>query len=65
VKIEEIKSKSESELGYELEQMKKELFEMRFKSRTSGVANPARIRLLKRSIARINTVLRERVQAQA
>lgn len=65
MKIEEIKSKSDDELDYELGQMKKELFDLRFKSRTLGAPNPARVRLLKRSIARVLTVKRERTRAQA
>lgn len=60
MKIEEVKSKTESELVYELANMKKELFELRFKARTSGVTSPARIRTLKRAIARVNTVVHER-----
>jgi large subunit ribosomal protein L29 len=61
VKIEEVKTKTNSELAYELDKMKKELFELRFKSRTAGIANPARIRVLKRTIARVHTVRHERV----
>ena len=60
MKIEEVKSKSNTELSYELDKMKKELFELRFKSRTAGNANPARIRVLKRTIARVHTVRHER-----
>ena len=60
MKIEEVKTKTDSELTYELGKMKKELFELRFKSRTAGSANPARIRVLKRTIARVHTVRHER-----
>ena len=62
VKIEEVKTKTDSELTYELDKMKKELFELRFKSRTAGNSSPARIRLLKRTIARVHTVRHERVR---
>ena len=62
VKIEEVKSKTDSELAYELDKMKKELFELRFKSRTAGNASPARIRVLKRTIARVHTVRHERAK---
>jgi large subunit ribosomal protein L29 len=64
VKIEEVKSKTDSELAYELDRMKKELFELRFKSRTAGSANPARIRDLKRTIARVHTVRHERLRTE-
>lgn len=56
MKIEEIKTKTDDELAFELDKMKKELFELRFKSRTNASANPARIRVLKRAIARVHTV---------
>jgi large subunit ribosomal protein L29 len=64
VKIEEVKSKTDTELSFELGKMKKELFELRFKSRTAGSANPARIRELKRTIARVHTVRHERHRAE-
>jgi large subunit ribosomal protein L29 len=64
VKIEEVKTKTNSELAYELDKMKKELFELRFKSRTAGNANPARIRTLKRTIARVHTVRHERARQE-
>ena len=50
------------ELAYELDKMKKELFELRFKARTAGAANPSRIRQLKRTIARVHTVRHERAR---
>ncbi len=62
MKIEEIRTKTDSELAFDLETMKKDLFELRFKAATETGANPARIRTLKRSIARINTILYERHQ---
>ena len=62
MKIEEVKSKTDDELAYELDKMKKELFELRFKSRTAGNASPARIRDLKRTIARVHTVRHERAR---
>jgi large subunit ribosomal protein L29 len=65
VKIEEVKSKTDTELAFELDKMKKELFDLRFKSRTAGSASPARIRELKRTIARVHTVRQERHRAGA
>jgi large subunit ribosomal protein L29 len=60
VKIEEVRSKNDEELVYELEKLKKELFDLRFKARTASNTNPSRIQVLKRAIARINTVSHER-----
>jgi large subunit ribosomal protein L29 len=62
VKIEEIKSKTDTELAFELDKMKKELFELRFKARTAGTESPARIRVLRRSIARVLTIQGERTR---
>jgi len=62
VNIEEVRSKPDSELDYEIGNMKKELFDLRFRSATETTANPARIKVLRRSIARINTVLHERAE---
>ena len=58
--VEEVRSKTDAELSYELENMSKELFDLRFRSATETAANPARIRVLRRSIARVTTVLPER-----
>jgi large subunit ribosomal protein L29 len=60
MKIEEIRSKTDSELDYDLAQVKKELFDLRMKASMESLANSARIRVLRRGVARINTVLHER-----
>ena len=60
MKTNEIRGKTDHELGYELEKAKKELFEMRFKSKTQSLPNPSRIAELRREIARINTIAHER-----
>ena len=65
MKIEEVKSKTDTELGFDLSSMKRELFDLRFKARTAGTANPARLRVLRRSIARVETVLKERSRKPA
>ena len=60
MKTAEIRSKTDSELEYEEEQMKKELFDLRFRSAAESLTSPSRIQVLRRSIARIRTVLHER-----
>ena len=60
MKIDEIRGKNDHELDYELTNRKKELFDLRFKSATQVLTNPARIRALRREIARLSTVLHER-----
>ncbi len=56
----ELREKLDSELSFDLEQMQKELFEMRFKSSSEGVTQSHRIRNLRRDIARTKTLLHER-----
>jgi len=60
MKIEEIRSKTDSELSFDLERMKKDLFDLRFRSSVDTAQSPARISQVRRSIARVQTVLHER-----
>lgn len=60
MKTNEIRGKTDHELEYELEKAKKELFELRFKSKTQSLPNPSRIALLRREVARIQTIAHER-----
>ena len=60
MKIEEVRSKTDSELSFDLENIQKELFDLRFKVATSGAQNTAQINTLRRAVARISTVLHER-----
>lgn len=60
MKIEEIRSKSDTELEFELSGFEKELFDLRFKSATQSLSVPSRIRFLRRTIARVRTILHER-----
>ena len=58
--IKEVREKSSDELTKTLEDYKVELFDLRFQRATGSIENPMRIRELKKSIARILTVLQER-----
>ena len=58
--IKEVREKSSADLQKSLEEMKVELFDLRFARATGSIENPMRIRELKKSIARILTVLHER-----
>ncbi|MBQ1740687.1 MAG: 50S ribosomal protein L29 [Erysipelotrichaceae bacterium] len=58
--IKEIREKSSEDLKKTLDEMKVELFDLRFARATGSIENPMRIRELKKSIARILTVLHER-----
>lgn len=59
-KLSEVREKLDSELEFDCGQLQQELFELRFKSSAEGLANPSRIKQLRRQIARIKTLLRER-----
>ena len=60
MKIDEIRGKTDAELDYELENRRKELFDLRFRTATETTQNPSRIGNVRREIARIKTILHER-----
>ena len=60
MKVEEIRGVNTTELAKQLEAARKELFELRFKLATRQLVNHRQIRQVKKTIARLNTVLRER-----
>lgn len=60
MKINKINEMSSPELEKELSELKTELFKLRFSLATNGLDNPMKIKQVKRDIARINTVLRQR-----
>ena len=63
--VKEIRDKSNDELLKTLDEFKKELFDLRFQRVTGSIDNPMRIRELRKSIARILTVLKERESEEA
>ncbi len=58
--LEEINGKSASELQVELVNAKKELFNLRFQNATNQLDNTARIKEVRRNIARIQTVITQK-----
>ena len=60
MKIDKIKEMSSPELEKELSELKTELFKLRFSLATNGLDNPMKIKEVKKDIARINTVLKQR-----
>jgi len=68
MKASEIREKSQTELEQELTELKSELFKLRFQFATNQLDNPMRLKEVKKSIARVKTVMRERelgINAQA
>ncbi|MDR1271721.1 MAG: 50S ribosomal protein L29 [Clostridiales Family XIII bacterium] len=59
MKIEKVRELTENELEQELKKAKEELFNLRFQHVTGQLENPIRMRDVKRTIARLKTVMRE------
>ena len=57
MKIADIRTKTADELADELETLKKEQFNLRFQKATGQLENTARVRQVRRDIARIETVI--------
>ena len=55
--VEDLQAKSVTELAEELTAAKKELFNLRFQNATNQLDNTARIKEVRRNIARIQTVI--------
>ena len=62
--VEDLKTKSAAELAEELVAAKKELFNLRFQNATNQLDNTARIKEVRRNIARIQTVITQKAQAE-
>ena len=60
MKVNQIRDLSPDEQFDKIKSLKEELFNLRFQHATGQLENPMRIREVKRSIAQINTILRER-----
>ena len=60
MKVKEIRELSELELDKKLTELKQELFNLRFQLAINQLDNPMRITAVKKDIARVNTILRER-----
>ena len=60
MKASEIRNLTSEELGKKLNDLKDELFKLRFQLATGQLENPMRIREVRRGIARVKTIIRER-----
>ena len=61
--VDELKAKSAAELAEDLVAAKKELFNLRFQNATNQLDNTARIKEVRKNIARIQTVIAEKANA--
>ena len=64
-RTEDLRVKSDDELSTELADLKREQFNLRFQAATNQIERPARIREVRRDIARIRTLQSERARAAA
>jgi len=62
MKAKDVKAKTTDELNAELEQLAKEVFNLRFQKASGQMENTARMRHARRDVARIKTVLSERAR---
>jgi large subunit ribosomal protein L29 len=60
MKANEIREKTGKELDTELLDLKKELFKLRFQMATNQLDNPMKLRSVRKNIARVKTIIRER-----
>ena len=65
MKAQELKTKTPDQLRDDLLALKKEAFNLRFQQATGQLENTARMRVVRRDVARIQTVLNQKAAAAA
>ena len=61
----ELRDKTPDQLREELVSLKKEQFNLRFQAATGQIENPARMKTVRREVARVKTVLNEKAASAA
>jgi large subunit ribosomal protein L29 len=64
MKASEIRKLAAEEVAEQLGEHRQELFNLRFQQSTRQLSNPSRLGIVRRDIARMETVIRERELAQ-
>jgi len=64
MKAKDLRELTNNELNNKLDELRRELFNLRFQQSTHQLKNPTRIRVVRREIARILTILKEKEIAQ-
>ena len=64
-KFEDLRTKTDDQLNDQLVELKREQFNLRFQAATNQLERPARIKEVRRDIARIKTLQTERARASA
>jgi large subunit ribosomal protein L29 len=65
MRAEEIKELSDAEIKQKVAELKEENFRLKFRSATETLDDPLRFRAIRKDIARMLTVLRQRAQGAA
>ena len=63
MKAQEVRDMNTAELAVKLDDLKKDLFNLRLQHATNQLDNPIKIADVKRDIARVKTIIREREMA--
>ena len=63
--ISDLKAKSDDQLQSQLVELKREQFNLRFQAATNQLEKPSRVRVVRRTIARIKTLQSSRARAEA
>ncbi|MCP5397219.1 MAG: 50S ribosomal protein L29 [Sphingomonadaceae bacterium] len=64
-KVEDMRTKSDDQLAADLVELKREQFNLRFQAATNQLERPARVKEVRRDIARIKTLQTERAASAA
>jgi large subunit ribosomal protein L29 len=62
--IDDLKQKTDDQLQQQLQELKREQFNLRFQSATNQLEKPSRVREVRRTIARIKTLQHQRATTQ-
>ena len=60
MKVNEIRNLTTEEINKKIEESKEELFNLRFQQASGKLEKPSRIKELRKTVARLKTILRER-----
>ena len=60
MELNKMREMTDAELAAELDKMKKELFNLRFEHVTGQLENPLKMREVRKDIARVKTIMREK-----
>ena len=64
MKAQEVRELADAELATKARELNDELFHLRLRRATSQLANPMKVRQVKRDLARVKTVLQQRSAGQ-